>query len=318
MIDDVCRAAGCREMNRALNMKVAPLILTLLAFSEGSLVVSGQENKPVPVCTEAAFTAQESFPKLKYECPEDLNDSDDKILRLPQRIVALRAIAKHLETFTNPDWWRADVDQLKACGVHHSVGELTTDEKNSWRNGDYSFDLIGNHEMRVASIADPCYQTGYGGTNAFLLYRKNGQVTVSQLLDGYFSRVDNSVGFDSARLNGREYIEISTANSMPPSLVYYYFAVDPKTNRAVPARIFQGAGKLTNEIYSMMLMGDPKDFGLPPNATELDIIRKGRLAQTFSAYEESDHGRIDANGRRLRRIVYRWNGRFYAPVTRRR
>jgi hypothetical protein len=33
---------------------------------------------------------------------------------------------------------------------------------------------------------------------------------------------------------------------------------------------------------------------------------------SFNAYEEDERGRINDNGRKLRRIVYRWNGRFYA------
>src|SRR6185295_17195104 len=94
-----------------------------------------------------------------------------------------------------------------------------------------------------------------------------------------------------------------TANSMPPSMVYYYFAIDPKTNKALPRKMFMQGAKLTNEIYSNMLMGEPKDFGLPKDAGELNIIRKGRLAPSFSAYEQ--------DGKRMNRVVYRWNGRFY-------
>jgi hypothetical protein len=60
-----------------------------------------------------------------------------------------------------------------------------------------------------------------------------------------------------------------------------------------------------------MLMGEPKDLGLPKDATELNIIRNGRLAPTFSAYALDEHGKID---NRLRRIVYRWNGQFYLPT----
>jgi hypothetical protein len=52
--------------------------------------------------------------------------------------------------------------------------------------------------------------------------------------------------------------------------------------------------------------------GLPHNAGELEILQRHRLAPSFSAYEEDERGRINDNGRKLRRIVYRWNGRFYA------
>jgi len=109
-------------------------------------------------------------------------------------------------------------------------------------------------------------------------------------------------------LNGQQLIEVSTANSAPPSLWYHYFVIDPQSNKAVPKNIFQEGHKLINEIYSTMLMAELKDLGLPKDAGELNIIRNGRLASTFSAYEEDEHGKID---NRLRRIIYRWNGRFY-------
>ena len=81
-------------------------------------------------------------------------------------------------------------------------------------------------------IPDPCYQTEYGGANAFLLYRKGGRVFVTQVLDGYFSRADNSIGLDFAKLNSQEIIEISTGSGgLNPSLTNYYFAIDPRLTR---------------------------------------------------------------------------------------
>ena len=61
-----------------------------------------------------------------------------------------------------------------------------------------------------------------------------------------------------------------------------------------------------------MLLSEPQELNLPADATELNIIRNGKLAPRFSGYEEDPRGPIDANGRRLRRVVYRWNGRFYS------
>jgi hypothetical protein len=78
--------------------------------------------------------------------------------------------------------------------------------------------------------------------------------------------------------------------------------------------LFKSGRKPTNEIWSAMLLAEPRDLGLPQSAGELKIIRGHRLAPSFSAYEEDEHGRIGDSGRRLRRIVYRWNGRFYAPA----
>ena len=268
------------------------------------------ENNTIayPVCSQTTAAAYKPLPKLIYECPEGANDSDDAILKLPQRVTGINDLVKELAGFTNPAWWLTGVDNLNACAFKESVGELSDDQKDAWKRGDYRFQLFGDHEVRLALIDDPCYQTGYNGSNVFLIVRKHGRVAVTQMLNGYYSRVDNSVGIDFANLNGQQLIEISTANSMPASLVYYYFVIDPKTNQAVPKNIFQDGRNYTNQISSAMLLGDSKT---PP---ELKIIRRHKLNPTFSAYHDSERGTIDDGGRTLRRIVYRWNGRFYAPV----
>jgi hypothetical protein len=275
--------------------------------------VYAQKEKTVPACTERAFAALRAMPKLKYECPEEGQEWDEKILKMPARLTAIRRVMKALESFTNPAWWQAEAEELNACSVHHKVGALTDEEKHLWRQGGYSYDVLGNHEMRIAQISDPCYQVGYSGSNVYLLYRKDGKVFVSQLINGYYSRVDNSVGVEFAKLNGQQIIEIATANSMPPTYVSYYYAIDAATRRALPKKIFRVDGKLTNEIYSEMLMASPEDVGLPKTASELNIIRNGHMAPSFSAYEQDDKGKIEANDQKFRRIVYRWNGRFYSP-----
>jgi len=144
-----------------------------------------------------------------------------------------------------------------------------------------------------------------GEPNAFLLVRSGEKVVVTQVLDGYYSRVDNSVDIDFAEVNGEKLIEVSTSNSMPPSLVTYFFAIEAKTQRAVPRKIFRDGRQMTHKVYSAMLLG-------ARGAPELSIIRNHRLASSFSAYEESDRGTIRDSDRRLSRIVYRWNGKFYA------
>lgn len=296
-----------------INMNISPLVLTtisLVAVISGG--ASAQKDKQVPACTQTTFTAFKALPKLEYECPAGLTESDDKILKLPQRVTAIAGLVQELAQFNNAAWWQASVDELNACGIHGGAGELTDDEKQRWKDGDLSFNLFGNHEVRLALLDDPCYQTGFAGSNAFLLYRRDGKVFVSQVLNGYYSRVDNSVGIDFAKLNAQQVIEISTANSMPPSMVYYYFTIDPVTNKAIPKKIFKDGNKFTNQVYSDMLLADPKDVGLPANASELNVIVNGRLAPSFSAYAENEHGRIEASGRKFRRIIYRWNGRFYS------
>lgn len=266
-----------------------------------------QRNRPT-VCSQVAFAAYKPLPDLEYECPEEGSGSDEALMKLPARLAAIRKAEKVLASFTSTGWWNANAEELNNCEIHGRAGRLTSEEQKKVNDGDYDLKVFGNHQMRLIMLRDPCYATEYSGANGFVLYRLAGKVFVTQVLNGYASRVANSVGIDFATMNGEQLIEISTANSFPPSLVSYYFAIDPKTNQAVPKNIFKEDNKLTNEIYSDMLMGEPKDFGLPKDAVELNIIRNGRLAPAFSAYEQDEHGKIDD---RLNRIIYRWNGKFY-------
>ena len=282
-----------------------PLLLTVLLFSP----VFAQD-KAVPVCSEKAFAALRPQPRLTYECSESLIDSDSRILRLPRRRAALARMVQTLRSFTNPVWWETSLAELNACELHGGAGELNEEEKSRWGTGDLFLWLFGDKQTRLVLIADPCYQTGFNGANAFVLHRRDGRVFVTQVLDGHYSRADNSVGINFADLKGQRIIEVTTGNSMPPSLVSYFFAID-RSGRATPKKLFRIDGRLTNEIYSAMLLSEPRDLNLPAGASELNIIRNRNLAPRFSAYEEHERGSIDANGRKLSRVVYRWNGRFY-------
>lgn len=286
--------------------RLLPLLLVVLLFRP----IMAQE-KAVPVCSQKAFGAVRPLPKLAYKCSESLIDSDSRILRLPRRRAALARVIQILSSFTNPAWWETSVAELNACELHGGAGDLNEEEKARWQSGDFLISLFGDEQTRLMLIADPCYQTGYGGANAFVLHRRDGRMFVTQVLDGYYSRADNSVGINFADLNGQRIIEVTTGNSMPPSLVSYFFAIDWQ-GRAIPKKIFRTGGRLTNEIYSAMLMAEPRDLNLPAGATELNIIRNGKLAPRFSVYAEHERGTIDADGRKLRRVVYRWNGRFYS------
>ena len=286
------------------------IFLSLIVIGSSCLPVSGQE-KPVPVCSEKAFATIKPLPKLNYECSESLIESDSRLLRLPRRRAALARVMETLRSYTNPAWWEASVNELNACALRGRAGALGDDEKARWQSGDLVLSLFGDGETRLVLIDDPCYQTGFNGSNAYLLQRKDGGVIVTQVLDGYFSRVDNSVGINFATLNGRRVVEVTTGNSMPPSLVSYFFIID-RAGRAIPKRLFRVAGRLTNEIHSAMLLADPQDFSLPADATELNIIRSRKLAPRFSAYEASERGPIESNSGKVRRVIYRWNGRFYS------
>jgi len=290
------------KTTRLLFAVCLPLLFSTYGFA--------QRNRPM-VCSQAAFAAYKPLPALEYECSEA--GDEETLLKQPERLAAIRLLEGVLGTFDRPAWWNADAQELNYCEIHGRTGALTKEEKEKLNDGEYDLKVFGNHQMRLIMLRDPCLSTQYSGANGFLVYRRPGKVFVTQVLNDYASRVANSVDIDFATVNGEQLIEISTANSFPPSVMAYYFVIDPKTNRAVPKKIFKEDGKLTNEIYSDMLMGEPKDFGLPKDATELNIIRNGRLSPAFSAYEQDEHGKIDG---RLRRVVYRWNGRFYARTAR--
>jgi len=245
------------------------------------------------------------MPELTYPCDEQLNDYDEKTLKLPARLAAIKTLMSELSTFSDPSWWTTDIVDLGVCDYTEKPGTLTRDQRQSFLDGDYVFWLFGNDHIRLALIPDPCYQTEYGGSNAFVLYRSARRVIVSQVLDGYFSRADNSVNIAFAKLNTQEIVEISTGTGgLTPSLTNYYFVIDPETKQAVPKNLFKGDRGPTNQISSAMLLSEMR-------ATPLKVIQGQSLATSFIVYIDDANGKIDDNGRTLSRKVLRWNGKVY-------
>ena len=295
---------------KSRNLLVVTACLILATRGSDSFA---QKPKPIIACRQTIFTAFKPLPKMEYACPPDLIDSDDKILKLPERIAAINKVTQQLRSLANPAWWQTNIDDLNACEIHGSAGALTDEEKAHFTDRDYQFLLFGNRQIRLVLVRDPCYQTGYNGSNLFVLYRSGGKVFVTEVIDGLFSRADSFLDVAFANLNAEQLIEVSTASgSLHPYVANHYFVIDKVSHKAVPLNLIKEGKKLTNLIESVMLLSDLKDLGLPPDASELKIIQRHRLGPSFSAYEEDERGRIDDNGRRLRRIVYRWNGRFYA------
>jgi len=298
-----------RSMKRLLTNAALTLVLLGLGVNHAFT----QTKKSISICKQATFNAFKPLPKLTYDCPAGLIDSDEKILKLPARIAALGEVTQELRSLANATWWRTNVDDLNACEMHGSAGALTDEEKAHFKDGDYQFPLFGNQQIRLVLVRDPCYQTGFNGSNLFALYRSGGKVFVTEVIDGFFSRADSFLDVAFANLNGEQLIEVSTASgSLHPYVARNYFVIDKISHKAVPRNLIKDGKKLTNQIASVMLLSDLKDLVLPQSAGELKIIQRHRLAPSFSAYEEDQHGRIDDNGRRLRRVIYRWNGRFYA------
>jgi len=279
-------------------MRVPLLLLAVVIFLSPAYA---QRSKPL-VCKKATLAALKPRPELAYQCDDNLNDYDEKVLKLPARVAAIKSLISELSSFNEPAWWAADVVDLGVCDFAGKPGTLTRDQRRSFFSDEYLFWLFGNDRIRLMLIPDPCYQTQYGGANGFLLYRNGGRVYVTQVLDGFFSRADNPVNVAIAK----DIIEVSTwSGGLNPSLTNYYFTIDPKTNHAVPKNLFKGEHGPTNEISSAML------FNETPGSAPLKIVRGQTLAPSFSIYIDDANGKIDDNGRTLSRKILRWNGKIY-------
>ena len=265
----------------------------------------GQDRNKQPIaCNQFALAALKPMPQLSYPCDGHPNDWDEAILKLPARRTSINALISQLSSLSDVAWWQADTTSLSLCDFIKEARRLTPDELRSFINDEYSFWLFGSNRTRLVLIPDPCYQTQYGGANAFLLHRNGGQIFVTQVLDGYFSRADNSVDILIANLDQQEVIEISTGTGgLNPTLTNYYFVIDPRTNQAVPKNLFKRGGGVTNKISSAWSFSG----GIQP----LRIVRGYTLAKSFSIYVDDPRGKIDENGRTLSRKIIRWDGNLY-------
>jgi hypothetical protein len=286
----------------------AAVTSTLLAFAviwlSGADHSVGQQRRPTLVCKQPVLAALKRMPELRYECGEQTNDSDEKVLKLPARLAAIKTMTSELSSFSDAAWWAAATTDLSVCDFTEKAGTLTADERQQFVDGDYLFWLFGNDRIRLVLIPDPCYQTQYGGANAFLLHRNGGRVFVTQVLNGYFSRADNSVNIAFAKFKGEEIIEISTGTGgLNPYVTNHYFVIDPRTNYAVPKNLFPGP---TNKISSALLLDSTSRASEP-----LQIVRGNTLSPNFVIYFDNANGRIDDHGRLLSRKTLRWNGHVY-------
>lgn len=282
-------------------------IATILLLITVNSSFAQRRSTPALVCKRPALAAIKPKPELTYPCDDQLNDYDEKTLKIPARLDAIKTLMSQFASFSDPAWWATDIIDLGVCEFTQKPGPLTRDERKNFLQGDYLFWLFGNAHIRLALIPDPCYQTQYGGSNAFVLYRNGSRVIVTQVLDGYFSRADNSVNIAFAKLNGQEIVEISTGSGgLTPSLTNYYFVIDPATRQAVPKNLFRGDRGPTNQISSVMLFNEVRAAAAP-----LKVIQGQSLARSFIIYVDDENGKIDDNGRTVSRKVLRWSGNVY-------
>ncbi|HZE71972.1 MAG TPA: hypothetical protein VE135_20875 [Pyrinomonadaceae bacterium] len=202
-------------------------------------LLAQRKNKTV-VCKSDVFAVAKPLPQLTYQCPANAtSDSDDIILKSPDRLKAIDRVIQELRSFTGSRWWDSPVTDLNVCYLHGSVGTLSADEVDQLGSSEYQASLLGDNRLRLVVLADPCYQTSYNGANAFILYRKGQKVYVTQVLDGYYSRLGKSIFLHVLYTHAGPSIRIETANisGMQPETLNYYFVIDKVTNKAVPRKL---------------------------------------------------------------------------------
>lgn len=288
-------------------------LFTLVLFSIFLSSFVSQIKGQTLFCKKNALISLRSIPSLKYKCRANVDDYDEKILKFPERIVAINNYKNALEKFIYPDWWKTSVEDLNVCDYRKKSGVLNEVEKSQFEGGNYIFKLFGNNQFRAVIVSDPCYQTGFGGSNVFLLHWENGKVFVSQALDGFFSRADNPIFVNFAVSGNEQIIELeTTSGGLNPTVTNYYFTIDPKTNRAIPKNLFlDDDGKPTYQITSNMLLEESENYGLPPNLDALQIIKNNRLAKSFDVFEDTGEVFGEDNHRKFSRTIFEWNGKFY-------
>src|SRR5262249_30224185 len=152
----------------------APIVAALVLTIINSSFAQRRSNPPL-VCKRRVLAALKPKPELSYQCDEQLSDYDEKTLKLPARLAAIKSLMSQLSSFSDPAWWAADVVDLGVCDFVKKPGPLTGDEGHGFLADEYLFWLFGNDHIRLALIPDPCYQTEYGGSNAFVLYRNGNR-----------------------------------------------------------------------------------------------------------------------------------------------
>jgi hypothetical protein len=113
-------------------------LLTAVLLLSASRPAYAQRSKPL-VCKNATLAALKPRPELNYQCDEQLNAWDEKVLKLTARVTAIKSLVSELSSFTEPAWWAADVVDLSVCDFTDKPGTLTRDQRRSFLDGEYLF-----------------------------------------------------------------------------------------------------------------------------------------------------------------------------------
>src|SRR5262245_19676425 len=118
-------------------------LLALIGLSMPSSAFAQRSNPPL-VCKKPVLAALKPMPKFTYQCNEQLNDYDEKVLKLPEPVAAIKTLMSELASFNDAAWWSADAVDLGVCDFTGEPGTLTRDQRRSFTNGEYAFWMFGN------------------------------------------------------------------------------------------------------------------------------------------------------------------------------
>ena len=90
------------------------------------------------VCKRPALAALKPIPELSYPCDDQLNDYDEKTLKLPARLTAIKTLKSQLSAFSDTAWWSTDIVDLGVCDYTKKPGPLTPDQRHSFLDGEVS------------------------------------------------------------------------------------------------------------------------------------------------------------------------------------
>ena len=277
------------------------VVLSLLPTFQITADMQKDDKKRPLRCTSAALAALKPIPKLEYEC---IGNTDED-LKSSERKAALRTFLKEIETvYADDAWWAMSVEDLKQCALTNEARELTEEEREQLQ---YKVDLFGDGSTRLLTVVDPCIWYSSNTLNSYILQRAGNRVYATQVLNAYYTRIDEAVAMEVAENNGERLIFVYTNTSdgmMPPSpfTTCYVYTINPRTHRAVPKNIFFDK-RLTNRFrYDGYLFAD-EDEKLANRWHAPEFVHNGKLASHFYVYNLYKH--------RLSQETYVWNGRYF-------
>jgi hypothetical protein len=173
-------------------------IILSFIFSDVAIGSTPKQRKPALRCSKTTLQVMKALPKLAYPCQDKEEDS----LKSPKRRQALQKQMQRFEQFTSPAWWAASVDELNVCAEFKKPYVVRGKEF-------YKAAIYGDSQTRLLITDDPCVKYSYGTLNVFVLQRIGNRITVTQVMDGYFSTADNAVSLEIADTGSERVLEIN-------------------------------------------------------------------------------------------------------------